>query len=248
MKRLVGVVLLGVLAATFVACGADDDDPSSPADVSSNSSGIAGSFVGSVEGSDAFIGIVVLQTREALAYVCDGKGLSQWFRGTAGANDFNVDTDGAELRARMSLDGASGTVRLAGGVAMAFEADPARGKAGLYRATGEGPAEALAGGWIVREDGQQRGSVTVRNTTTGVQELVLDALIASVEDSRSAQEEGLAKVATQNAQAEQLSDQISTLTAALKTGTPVPAAPMVVRGVVLHPAKLTSASSLAALK
>jgi hypothetical protein len=235
---LAGLLLLPVLAA----CGEDDEPSRGVPDVRSTSAGIAGSFVGTLEGTDAFIALVVLDSREALAYVCDGKGVSQWFRGMADASTLNVSSDTGQLEAALSHKKASGEVTLADGKTATFSAEPARGASGLYRATGSGSGESLVGGWIVLNDGEQRGSVEVRKSGDS-QTLVLGTLLASVDDAASEQEALLVKLATQNAQAEELSDQIGTLVAAARpTPTPIPAVPMTVRGVVLHPLKLSSSS------
>jgi hypothetical protein len=72
--------------------------------------------VGSVEGSDAYIGVVVDGDNEALAYVCDSDQISQWFRGKVAGNKFEVASGDARLSFALTEDAARGTVNLGNGV------------------------------------------------------------------------------------------------------------------------------------
>jgi hypothetical protein len=54
-----------------------------------------GNYAGKVSGSDAFIALVASDGK-ALAYVCDGKTLAEWFSGTVG-------TDGTLVATNMDL-------------------------------------------------------------------------------------------------------------------------------------------------
>jgi hypothetical protein len=161
MRRLLFAAFC-LVAPLLLACGGADEPTgggSGVPDVSETGAGVAGSFVGKVEGTDAFIGLVVLGSRETLAYVCDSKGISQWFRGIADRNRVSLRADPAVLEGALSLAEAKGTVTLRDGVPRSFAAEPAVGFAGLYRASDSGDGLNHVGGWIVLAHGEQRGGI-----------------------------------------------------------------------------------------
>ena len=170
MMRLHIVMGLVFTALLLAACGskesADSKTLNAAPDVRQTASGISGTFVGKIDGSDALIAIVVLETRETLAYVCDSKLVAQWFRGNATADGLALSAGGSKLEARLSIDGAAGQVTLGSGSARSFTATPAIGSAGLYRATKTEASFDLAGGWIVLASGEQRGAVTAVTSPT----------------------------------------------------------------------------------
>ena len=181
-----------------VGCG-DDDEPGSAADTSrraeSTSSTAEGAdattgttdaeasedeggttYVGELEGTDAYIGLVVGETG-ATAYVCDGPqgDESHWFTGAV--NDSQValiSPSGASLSGDISGGTVSGTVLipgdlpeapdpeavLAGATSYEFEATEAEGEAGLLRDDLEADdGTPYAGGWVRLADGSVRGDV-----------------------------------------------------------------------------------------
>ena len=194
----VGVALIAVLLA--VGCG-DDDEPGSAADTSrraeSTSSTAEGAdattgttdaeasedeggttYVGELEGTDAYIGLVVGETG-ATAYVCDGpqgdeSPLVHW-RGERQSGGAHL----AERRLARSRDISGGTVSgtvlipgdlpvgsptlqavLAGATSYEFEATEAEGEAGLLRDDLEADdGTPYAGGWVRLADGSVRGDV-----------------------------------------------------------------------------------------
>jgi hypothetical protein len=113
-----------------------------------------GSLVGSLDASDAFIGIVVTGT-EVTAYVCDGANLAQWFTGTLQGDRINLTAaNGATLAAEVrrpvgggELQAANGTFRSAEGRAANFSS----------AATGNLGNTSLTMGVIVLPDGRLRG-------------------------------------------------------------------------------------------
>ncbi|MGH2922985.1 MAG: hypothetical protein ACRDKH_03010 [Solirubrobacterales bacterium] len=127
----------------------------------------ASQFVGRVEGTDAYIGLVSDGERLS-GYVCDGADVSVWLEAPlAGSAAELVGRDGEAL-GRVELAGAraSGEVEL-GGEAHSFEAKRASlgGGAGLYREASAGfPARgSRESGWIVLADGSVRGRTQVMN-------------------------------------------------------------------------------------
>ncbi|MBI2765209.1 MAG: hypothetical protein HYX53_04765 [Chloroflexi bacterium] len=149
------VATLGILAA---ACGGGGG--SGETTVRETSDGLVGVYVGQVEGLDAFIGIAVTQDgRTTRAYVCDGNQVSQWFSGTAEARSLKLTAESASLEAELTKSSAKGTVQLADGRKLNFTAAAAKGDAGLYRAVESSDDGKLVAGWVVLNNGEQRGSV-----------------------------------------------------------------------------------------
>jgi hypothetical protein len=119
----------------------------------------AGSYVGEVRGSRAFIALVLSQEGKALAYVCDGESIALWFRGRLEGGVLELQgSAGQRLQGR--LDGeVSGRITLPDGQSLVFSAQGATGGAGLYRYEGSADGSAYTGGWIINQKGEQRGAV-----------------------------------------------------------------------------------------
>jgi hypothetical protein len=140
------------------------------------------SFVGPVEGTDAFIGIgTAAEGAQVVAYLSDGdpgqlgrKGsTSEWFVGTGAGDELNLTSrNGVQLQGRIEGDAARGTLTFQGGRVLEFTAERARGdEAGLYREEARAGDAAYLLGWIVLNDGKERGSSYppfVRCVPTGV--------------------------------------------------------------------------------
>ena len=129
----------------------------------------SGVFVGRVADTDAFVA-VVMKERDVVAYVCDGSeagvSLWGWFAGEL-VDDHTtlVSTTGMALL----LDGSGATPTGAvipthskGGTPLAFTTEPATGNAGLWRAQGIVDDIPVLAGWVVLNDGQQRGALVAR--------------------------------------------------------------------------------------
>jgi hypothetical protein len=121
----------------------------------------SGTFVGQVEGSDAFIAIVA-DGRGVTAYLCDGTpagvSLWGWFAGEAANGHAElVATNGVVLLLDLSGDAPAGTVITRQGQRLAVHSEAATGAAGLWRAQGVVGGAALLAGWVVLNDGEQRG-------------------------------------------------------------------------------------------
>jgi hypothetical protein len=126
-----------------------------------------GVFVGKVSGTDAYIALISDGSKLG-GYLCDGKKTSSWLA-TA-----ELSGGKAQLKSRaaaplgsaeLSADRASGEVRVAG-ASHPFSAEPATGKAGLYRqAKGTiGKPGFTETGWIVLADGSVRGATSFKTT------------------------------------------------------------------------------------
>ena len=155
-------LLAFVSSSLFAGCG-DNGGAQGKAtpQVNQTKDGLVGTWVGKVEGSDAFIGINVYENRDVMAYVCDGQTISQWFLGeNAGKDSFVATRDnGARLQAKLTKEEATGTVTLAGGRPLEFKARRATGDAGLYRGSVSVNGVKSLAGWVVLADGALRGAV-----------------------------------------------------------------------------------------
>lgn len=149
-KRLAIFTLICLLTGLLlVACGRDQ-----------TSSSPAGSLVGTVAGTDAFIALVPQENNGIIAYVCDGQTISVWFRGEQ--NESTVDltaANGSHLQASLESDAATGSITLTNGQTHTFSASLASDEAGLYRADETLAGSDYVGGWIILNDGTQRGAI-----------------------------------------------------------------------------------------
>lgn len=120
----------------------------------------SGSYTGQDQVGSTFVAIVIHED-DALAYICDGNSVAYWFPGTV-ATDGRLELRSAEawtLEASLDSTGVRGRYTNDVGDVVQFTAASASGGAGLYRAEFERGEVAYIGGWVVREDGEQRGSV-----------------------------------------------------------------------------------------
>ncbi|MGY3519701.1 hypothetical protein ACVMYR_25690 [Micromonospora sp. PTRAS2] len=96
----------------------------------------------------------------AEAYVCDGKDMELWLRGTA--TDGKLALDGKDATLTGTFDGSEATGKLTiGGDTTTFTAKATAGTAPVvYRATPQLRDAGVDGGWILRPDGTQIGVLT----------------------------------------------------------------------------------------
>ncbi|MFI6159797.1 hypothetical protein ACIA59_07615 [Micromonospora haikouensis] len=96
----------------------------------------------------------------AEAYVCDGKDMELWLRGTA--TDGKLTLDGKDATLTGTFDGSEATGKLTiGGDTTTFTAKATAGTAPVvYRATPQLRDAGVDGGWILRPDGTQIGVLT----------------------------------------------------------------------------------------
>jgi hypothetical protein len=153
-KCLMSLSLVFLLAA----CGGSDDADRT--------------YVGQVAGTDAYIGIVE-NGDQMLAYVCDGNGISRWFKGGYSQALASTLTSGGQTLVVQSTPlGLQGTVDV-DGVPKTFTARqvPQGSEAGLYRVDVPIDDQAIVGGWVVLEDQTRRGLVSLGGTTLSTSSL-----------------------------------------------------------------------------
>ena len=113
-------------------------------------------------GPTPFVGIVTTMDK-ALAYICDGEDLAQWYRGSLQAGGlFEVRSTTKKSRITAQVTGRSvfGAITLEDGRVLSFRAIPGEGSAGLYRSDDRINDVRYLGGWVVLPNGEQRGAVT----------------------------------------------------------------------------------------
>ena len=113
-------------------------------------------------GPTPFVGIVTT-TDKALAYICDGEGLAQWYRGSlqaGGLFEARSTTQKSRITAQVTGRSVVGAITLEDGRVLQFRAIPGEGPAGLYRSDDRINDVRYLGGWVVLPNGEQRGAVT----------------------------------------------------------------------------------------
>ena len=160
-----GLLVVGALATIAVAGCAETETTTPatrrPATPTTASNAATGSFVGTVDGSDAYVGVVVGRGGEAVAYVCDRAGESvDWLDGRLDGDAARLGNDGGAIFEVTFADNrASGTFTRPESAPLTFTAHAAHKPAGLYRAREFFADGEYVGGWVVLPDGTQRGAV-----------------------------------------------------------------------------------------
>jgi hypothetical protein len=111
---------------------------------------------------------VAVKGDQAVAYLCDGRRVEAWLRGTAEQGRVVLSTKDGSARLTAALDGQNlaGTVSV-GGREYAFVIGVAEPPAGLYR----GSDGSTTVGWIVLPDGSQVGIATTGDSSVPAPEL-----------------------------------------------------------------------------
>jgi len=146
----------------------------------SNTSQVDKTYVGALNGSAAFIALVI-QNGVAVVYICDGDQISEWFGGSVSNNQLDfTSAKGTHLTASAAADSVSGTLSLAGGQPLAFVAQTAvEGQTGLFRFKGDQDNVTYTTGWIVTQTGA-RGET---NSANGAQ----NGLVINIDPAATAQ-------------------------------------------------------------
>lgn len=125
---------------------------------------INGNYVAEVAGpvgSNPFVAVVTTQDK-AIAYICDGEVLAEWFRAdlqAGGLFEARSTTKKSGITAQVNAGSVVGAITLESGKVIQFRAAPADGTAGLYRSDDNINNERFLGGWVVLPSGEQRGAV-----------------------------------------------------------------------------------------
>lgn len=121
---------------------------------------------------------VAVKGEQAVAYLCDGRNVEAWLRGTATQGKVDVSTKDGSGRLTAALDGQNLTgVATIGGREYPFTIGVAAAPAGLYR--GDGGSTTI--GWIVLPDGSQVGIATTGGSSEPAPELNTQAGAVTVD-------------------------------------------------------------------
>lgn len=153
---------LATIAAAALLAGCGGSDPGGAPATARAAAPAAGTYVGHVPGSDAYLAVVLDRDRAA-GYLCDRGTTAAWFPHRP-HRDGRARLRSRSRRATLSLEPAAGglraRVRLPEGSTRTLMLAPASGRAGLYRATARTRRGGLEAGWVVLTDGRQRGATT----------------------------------------------------------------------------------------
>jgi hypothetical protein len=184
--RRFAVVLALVAVVGLAACGDDDSDDaagsSSTTAVSADGSALSAAvaalendsavqqvvsaaeqrttYVGTVDGTDAYIAIVDDGAGGITAYVCDGKQLGAWAEGERSGDAVSASgASGLKVDATITGSDVSGTAVVPGWGSHTFRATEAEYPAGLWQPldTESGEFAGLKVGWILLDEANQRG-------------------------------------------------------------------------------------------
>jgi hypothetical protein len=133
--------LVAVLLASLVGCGGDDDG-NNDSDREERREPVAGTFVGKLEASEAFVAVVAApppkgqDERDVTVFVCDAKRVCEWFSGSAAGDRFTAPSDGdGEAKGTLSGKTATGSVELPDDETVRYKVGAAAATAGLYDLT-----------------------------------------------------------------------------------------------------------------
>ncbi len=133
-------------------------------------------YAGRTRDDSAAIAVAVLGEKAA-AYLCDGRNVESWMRGTVDGDEIELESKaGAKLEAKLDGNRLKGTIEV-NDEKLRFEIAEAEKPAGLYRAKGSKTTI----GWIVLPDGSQVGIQTTGEESSAAPELDPDAPQVSVD-------------------------------------------------------------------
>lgn len=145
----------------FAAISCSDDATTEPEKTLFEVQGENG-FVGNVEGTDAFIALLI-SNKEALVYVCNGEEeIYEWFRGNITNPENFTLKNGYDSQVVGKFDGSkfTGTVTLTDASTHTFSATPNTGnETGIFQVYGDlATQEGVVAGWILNANSEERGS------------------------------------------------------------------------------------------
>jgi hypothetical protein len=137
----VSIPFVAVLLLTPLAgCGGDDGDEG---EVKRKAKPVAGTFVGKVPETEAFVSVVASplakgqHKRDVSVFICDAKRLCDSFSGSASGNDFVAAAEEGDGKAegKLTRKAVTGRIALTGGQTVRYLASTATATAGLYDLT-----------------------------------------------------------------------------------------------------------------
>ena len=160
----IGLVIL--LFISFFVFSCNENTPLEPETTFFDIQGENG-FVGTVNGTNAFIALLVAGD-EAIVYVCNGEEeISEWFRGAINdpTNFSLTNSNGSEISAKFRGVSFEGEVTLRNDSTYSFISTTSNAEnAGIIGVVGEEAIQdEVEGGWILNSEGEERGAFTIRS-------------------------------------------------------------------------------------
>ena len=155
------IKLVTPLFLVLMAIACNEDPIAEPEETLFDIQGENG-FVGTVDGTDAFIALLVAD-KEAMVYVCNGEEeIYEWFRGNI-TNPENIsfkNSYGSQVVGKFAERSFTGNVNLSDGSTHSFTANPNTGnETGIFQVYGDlAMQEGIVAGWILNEKSEERGS------------------------------------------------------------------------------------------
>lgn len=158
--------ILAPLFIVFAAISCGEDASTEPEETLFEIQGENG-FVGMVDGTDAFIAVLVAN-KEAIVYVCNGEEeISEWFKGNiSNPENFSLtNSSGAQVDANLVGSSFTGSLVLSNTNTHSFTATPNTGyEVGIFRVYGDlADQEGIVTGWILNASSEERGSFRLRS-------------------------------------------------------------------------------------
>jgi hypothetical protein len=165
MIHIGSVMMLLLIGVYVLSC--EKDSPTQPKPTFFEIQGSKG-FVGKVDGTNAFISLLV-GSHEGVVYVCNGdEEIAEWFREdiTDQKNINLANSAGAQIAAQFKGESFEGNVTLSNDNTYSFSAVPITTESGgIYRVHGEeAERDEIKAGWILDSDGDERGSLRIGTT------------------------------------------------------------------------------------
>ncbi|MEA3214802.1 MAG: hypothetical protein QOJ19_958 [Acidimicrobiia bacterium] len=161
LRAMIGILILAALVTS--ACGSEYAGINHEPTTSAPSQAPADSYVGAVEGTDAYVALLVAHDGSAGAYVCDGTAdrpaavaAPLVGRISNGALDLQP-AKGVAVSGALSGSNVSGEISMAG-TSHPFLASRAAPPAGLYQAS-DNDSGGHRARWVVLADGTYRGAL-----------------------------------------------------------------------------------------
>ena len=164
IKNKIRSVIL--LLISFLVFSCSEETPLEPEPTFFDIQGENG-FVGTVNGTDAFIAILVASD-EAIAYVCNGdEEIHEWFWGEINdpTNISLTNSNGALISGQFSGSSFAGNVTLRNMDTYSFKATPnTEIETGLFRVYGDLATKLeVSAGWILSSASEERGSFKIQS-------------------------------------------------------------------------------------
>ncbi len=156
-------LIVGALVLALLALGAGH---AIAEDAAADDALFADAFVGEVE-DDLFIGVLVADhpptpdRKAVVVYLCDGAGVSTWLFGEAIGESVVIEDGDTVVDLSLTDEDVYGVLEQAGEAPRVLVLELATGDAGLYRAVETIGGDDYVGGWIVLNDGRQRGAIVL---------------------------------------------------------------------------------------